>query len=216
MAKPIDLSKVSVTGAGSGFFVSPAGTILTNKHVVDACERIVVLSSGNEPAWGRPLARDGAADLALIETLLRPAAVARLGGTPDARLGEEVVVAGFRGSKQERSPYVGEGRITWVPGPKDKLVMLAFAGHAEPGMSGGPLLDARSQLAGVVFAAVANEHPGKDAEFGYAIQMGVVRGFLAKHGVHPGGAVAAQEGNREVAKAAARQMTVRLLCVGAS
>jgi S1-C subfamily serine protease len=170
----------------------------------------------NEPAWGRVVARDRDADLALIETKLRPAAVAKLRGASDPPVGERVLIAGFRGARQDLWAYVAEGKVTRIPAEGDGLVFLSFAGHVESGMSGGPLLDSRGQVAGVNFVRLETSEDGEvNGEFGYAIHTPTVRRFLAKHGV-PYAAGSQQQSTAadgEATAAIARQITVRVFCV---
>jgi S1-C subfamily serine protease len=79
--------------AGTGFFVSASGHVLTNAHVVEGFDWVQVCLEGEMPHPARVVARDSGNDLALLETDYQPKAfpVFRC----DVAVGEDVATYGF-------------------------------------------------------------------------------------------------------------------------
>jgi uncharacterized protein len=131
---------------GTAFFVSDNGAALTNAHVVEKCQQIRVAGGR-----ARLLARDGANDLALLETDQRPAkwATWRL----SLRQGEDIVVYGFPLTGVLSSGgNVVTGNVTALAGLGDDSRYLQISAPVQLGNSGGPLFDRYGNVVGVVVA----------------------------------------------------------------
>lgn len=212
---PANPHDYALIGVGSGFFVTPGGTVLTNAHVVDPCEELLVHSAGARPVTARVAAADPISDLAVVETRLRPPAVASIRTAPDAAVGERVLIVGFPGESESQWPHIGPGIVTRLPPPGGgRLVALSFVGHAEGGMSGGPLLDEQGRVAGVVFAASEPVSSRNETwrEHGSAIEATAVRDFLSRSGVRYSSADGTTPQPHLDVDALARAMTVRVFC----
>src|SRR5262245_49405787 len=82
-------------GAGSGFIIDPDGSILTNFHVIDRAERIVVKLSDGRSLRARVVGVDPDTDIALIKVDgQRGLPVARIGDSGTLRVGEWVCAIG--------------------------------------------------------------------------------------------------------------------------
>ena len=133
---------------GSGFFVSHDGLVLTNAHVVENCRQTTVRSPDNV-GQGSILARDTQNDLALLASGLKPIRVATL--RTSAKLGEEVVVFGYPLSGLlASSGNVTTGIVSALAGLRDDSRLLQISAPIQPGNSGGPVLDRRGDVIGVV------------------------------------------------------------------
>jgi hypothetical protein len=105
---------------GSGFFVTQAGHLLTNAHVVNNCTSIAVKTSGGQSGVARVIALDQNDDLALlkIERRADTTVAFRIGRPP--RAGESAVVFGYPLSQLLASTgNVTTGVITALAGPLD-------------------------------------------------------------------------------------------------
>ena len=165
---------------------------------------------------GRVLARDSRNDLALIETTMRPANVARF--RTAVKLGERVSVFGY--------PYTGilsssgnfsAGNITAVTGIGDDTSMLQISAPVQPGNSGGPLLDETGNVVGVVvskldalkIAAIVKDIP---QNINFAIRATTVTTFLQANNISFNvGSPGLVRPPEEIADQAKR-MSVRLEC----
>jgi S1-C subfamily serine protease len=173
--------------AGTGFFITTKGHMLTNSHVVSGCATVSVSVKTDMPRNGRVLAQDKTNDLAIIATDLTPDAVASMRG--NVRLGEQVEAFGF--------PFSGLlssggnftlGNVTALTGMRDDSRILQISAPVQPGNSGGPLLDEAGRVVGVVVsklnaikvALVAEDIP---QNINFAIKANVARSFVESQGI---------------------------------
>jgi len=137
--------------AGSGFFVSKAGHVLTNAHVVKDCTTITARPDGATPVPVQLLARDGANDLAVLKL---PGPVERtLPIRGSVRLGEGIAAFGFPHS--DLLATTGNftlGNVTALAGLRDDTRYLQVSAPVQSGNSGGPLVDGSGNVVGVVTA----------------------------------------------------------------
>lgn len=156
-------------GAGSGFFISPDGYLLTNHHVVAGGDMVTVRLQDERELAGRVIGSDENLDVALVKVDPEaPLPYVELGDSDAARVGDWVVAIG-NPFGLSHSVTVGiisaKGRVLGA-GPYDDFIQTDAA--INPGNSGGPLfnlsgevvgintaIDARAQ--GVGFSVPANE-----------------------------------------------------------
>lgn len=200
--------------SGSGFFVTVDGHLVTNHHVVDGCRRI----ARGDGAELTLLATDRANDLALLKG--PPVAdAASLRSGPDARQGEDVLTYGFPlQGMLSSSGQLGAGMVTALAGLRDHPGHLQIDVPVQPGNSGGPLLDRRGQVVGVVVAKlnalrVAQMTGDIPQNINFAVKLAPVKALLDARGVHyrSGTAAAGSQTNLEIADAA-RGFTTPVFC----
>lgn len=144
-------------GAGSGVIINEDGTILTNSHVVDEANEIMVILYDKQEYKARVVGRDQKTDLAVIkiEAGTRFHA-AKLGDSDSLRVGEWVLAVGnpFGLSNTITSGIVSaKGRIIGA-GPYDDFIQTDAP--INPGNSGGPLFNMRGEVIGINTAIVPN------------------------------------------------------------
>jgi S1-C subfamily serine protease len=125
------------------------GLVITNWHVVrDAPANVIVVFPDGFQSLGRVLRMDSNWDLAAIlinKPNAAPVRVAR-----DApRIGEPLTIAGY-GSGSYRS-VSGECTQYLAPSLEHPYELVELAASARQGDSGGPILNSRGELAGVLF-----------------------------------------------------------------
>src|SRR3954468_13993398 len=82
-------------GAGTGFIIDAGGLILTNHHVVDGADRIMLRLTGGGTLHATRIGSDPDPDIALIKVeSTRPLPYATLGDSDALRVGEWVVAIG--------------------------------------------------------------------------------------------------------------------------
>lgn len=158
---------VAMTGSG---FVVAEGLLATNAHVVAGVDSVLVELPGREAREGRVVYFDGVDDIALV-------AVDALGAPPltltdDLDAGDAAVVQGYPHGgpfTSGNATVLSEGTVP-VPdiyesssAPRE---IYALAADVQPGNSGGPLLTATGEAAGIVFGRGAD-----GAGRGYAIAL---------------------------------------------
>jgi S1-C subfamily serine protease len=166
--------------SGSGW-VTPAGLVVTNAHVVAGQDDTTVQLRGEGPALdAEAVAFDARDDVAVlrVDGLQAPG----LALDDDVPAGTEAALLGF----PENGPYdVRPARLgaaqqalaqdAYGNGPVTRSI-LPLRGLVRHGNSGGPLVDEAGRVAGTVFAAtVGDGRPG-----GYAVPNAVVADALAR------------------------------------
>lgn len=134
---------------GSGFIISADGNILTNAHVVDGADEVLVKLTDKREFKAKVLGTDKRTDIALIKIEASGLPVARLGDPEKLRVGEWVVAIG--------SPFGFENSVTAgivsAKGralPQESFVPFIQTDAAiNPGNSGGPLFNMKGEVIGV-------------------------------------------------------------------
>jgi serine protease Do len=83
-----------VRGQGSGFIVSADGVILTNAHVVQDAQEVVVKLTDRREYRAKVLGSDKSTDVAVLKIEAKNLPTVRLGATKDLRVGEWVLAIG--------------------------------------------------------------------------------------------------------------------------
>lgn len=176
---------------GTGFLVAD-GRVMTNHHVVDACNRVILRSPAGPWLEARPPARtDAALDLAVLNVpgLTGPALAFRSG--PAVRRGEGVVAYGFPlAGLLSSDPKLTRGEVNGLRGIGDNPNQYQISAEVQPGNSGGPLVDMQGNIVGVVVsklnAQAVQRRTGDIAQnVNFAVQGGAAREFLRRAGVEP-------------------------------
>lgn len=153
--RPKEVRKEKGFATGTGFFVSTNGHLVTNFHVIEGSNDITVsLPSQGSTFKARVIQNDPANDIALlkIEKATQPIPIA---SQFSRSKGDEVLTLGYplvsiQGQEQKAS----FGRINALTGIKDDIRFLQIDIPIQPGNSGGPLLDDRGLVVGVVTATL--------------------------------------------------------------
>ncbi|WP_435532072.1 Do family serine endopeptidase [Roseateles amylovorans] len=139
-----------VRGQGSGFIVSNDGIILTNAHVVQDAQEVVVKLTDRREFRAKVLGSDKSTDVAVLKIEAKNLPMVRLGATKDLRVGEWVLAIGSPfGFENSVSAGVisAKGRSL---GPEESRVPFLQTDVAiNPGNSGGPLFNARGEVVGI-------------------------------------------------------------------
>ena len=179
------------TLSGSGVVIGAKGEILTNSHVVDACQTITVkLASGNSET-GAVLARDERNDLAVVRLVGAsnlPASVASFREGIPLRAGDVIVALGYPLSGLlATDANLSVGNVSALAGLADDSRYVQISAPVQPGNSGGPLLDASGHLVGIVTAKlnavrIARFTGDIPQNVNFALKAEVARTFLdSKH-----------------------------------
>lgn len=145
------------SGVGSGVVISEEGVILTNLHVVQGARRILVTFADGLESEARVIAAQPENDLAVIKAMRLPDDLqpATLGSSQNLQPGDEVVAVGFPFGI---GPSVSAGVVSGLNrsfGSEDKTLMRGLIqadAAANPGNSGGPLVNMAGEVVGIVTA----------------------------------------------------------------
>src|SRR2546426_1690437 len=175
--------------SGSGVIVDPAGYILTNNHVVENAQAIIVRLSDARKLPARLVGRDVKTDLAVLKVDgAGPLPVAELGDSDRLRVGQWVIAIGnpFGLDRTVTAGIVSATARTRV-GVATYENFIQTDASINPGNSGGPLLNLDGKVVGINTAIVAS---GQGIGFSIPVNMArdvmrqlisrgrVVRGWL--------------------------------------
>ena len=136
---------------GSGFIIA-ADRVMTNEHVVNGCNRIILRTPEGRWLAATPPARvDAALDLALLAVPGLPGPILPFRAGPPVRRGEGVVAYGFPlAGLLSSDPKLTRGEVNGLAGIADNRNQIQISAEVQPGNSGGPLLDMQGHIVGVV------------------------------------------------------------------
>jgi len=164
-------------GLGSGFLIDRNGTILTNNHVVENADKIIVRLSDQREMPAKLLGRDPKTDIAVIKIEAKDdLPVVTLGDADKLEVGEWVAAMG--------SPFGLDNTITagivsakgraLGAGPYDDFIQTDAS--INPGNSGGPLINMAGQVIGINTAIFSRN--GGNMGIGFAISINLVKDLL--------------------------------------
>jgi len=140
-------AKLELYATGSGFYVSAAGHIVTNDHVVDGCKEMR-LANGTVLDV---IITDKANDLALLKAPKPGASFVRFRDGRGVRTGEAILIAGFPLRDEISSEInVTTGNVSSLAGPNNDRTLIQITAPVQHGNSGGPVLDLSGNVVGVV------------------------------------------------------------------
>jgi serine protease Do len=156
-------------GMGSGFITSADGFILTNNHVVQGADEIIVKMADGREIKAELKGSDDKLDVALLKINDKaPLPFAELGDSDSLEVGEWVMAIGnpFGLSHTVTAGIVSaKGRVIGS-GPYDDYIQTDAS--INPGNSGGPLFSSSGKVIGINTAIIAN---GQGIGFAIPVNM---------------------------------------------
>jgi serine protease Do len=162
---------------GSGFIIDADGTILTNNHVVENAQKILVKLSDEQEYEAKVVGRDTKTDIAIIKVNTKTALTAvSLGDSDTLEVGEWVMAIGnpfgldstvTSGIVSAKGRHIGQG-------PYDNFIQTDAS--INPGNSGGPLINLRGEVVGINTAIFSRS--GGNIGIGFAIPINLVKELL--------------------------------------
>ena len=159
-------------GQGSGVIIDSSGLVLTNAHVVERVDRVIITLQNGNQVDGTVVGTDQVTDLALVKIKESPGlSSAKLGDSEGIQVGDWAIALG--------TPYGLESTVTLgivsslhrdinTLGFSDKRLDLIQTDAAiNPGNSGGPLINSNGEVIGI--NTLVRSGPG--AGLGFAIPI---------------------------------------------
>lgn len=170
-------------GSGSGVIIADDGFIVTNNHVIDQADEIMVSLNDNTMHKAQVVGTDPATDLALLKIQPeRPLPSIEFGNSEDLQVGEWVlavgnpfdltstVTAGIVSAKA-RNINILRGDAQREIFPVESFIQTDAA--VNPGNSGGALVNASGQLVGINTAIASKT--GSYSGYSFAVPVSIVR-----------------------------------------
>jgi serine protease Do len=134
-------------GVGSGFVLSSDGYIMTNAHVVDGADEVLVTLTDKREFKARIVGADKRTDVAVVKIQATGLPAIKVGDVSRLKVGEWVMAIG--------SPFGLENSVTaGIVSAKqrdtgDYLPFIQTDVAINPGNSGGPLINMRGEVVGI-------------------------------------------------------------------
>ncbi len=162
---------------GSGVIIGTNGTILTNAHVVNNADRILVRLSDKREFPAEMVAKDLKTDIAIIKIDAKEKLqTAQLGDSDGLQVGEWVMAVGnpFGLDNTVTSGIVSATGRHIGAGPFDNFIQTNAT--INPGNSGGPLVNGRGEVIGINLAIV--NQGGGNSGIAFATPISLVKELL--------------------------------------
>lgn len=164
------------TAVGTGVVIDDSGTILTNLHVARAARKLRVQFFDGTEADAVIVGARPDLDLAIIRPSILPDDLlpATLGASGSLRPGDEVVAVGFPfgiGPSASAGVVSGLLRVLEREGEATMRNLIQFDAAANPGNSGGPLVNADGEVVGIVTAILNPSGLRTFAGIAFAVTM---------------------------------------------
>jgi serine protease Do len=134
-------------GVGSGFILSGDGFIMTNAHVVDGADEVIVTMTDKREFKARIVGADKRSDVAVVKIEATGLPFVKIGDVSRLKVGEWVMAIG--------SPFNLENTVTaGIVSAKqrdtgDLIPLIQTDVAINPGNSGGPLINLRGEVVGI-------------------------------------------------------------------
>jgi len=166
-----------VKSLGSGFIINKIGYILTNDHVVENADKIVVTLTDGRDYNAKVIGRDSKTDVALLKIdAAGPLPAAPLGDSSNLRVGQWVMAIGNPfGFDHSVTAGIVSAKTRFIPGSYNDYIQTDAS--INPGNSGGPLIDLQGAVIGVNSAIYTRT--GSSMGIGFAIPINLVKEEIA-------------------------------------
>ena len=142
-------AETPMSGMGSGFIVKPDGVILTNAHVVDKADEVIVRLTDKREFKAKVVGVDKLTDVAVLKIDGKDLPTVKIGSTKNSNVGDWVVAIG--------SPFGFDNTVTaGIISAKSRALpdegyvpFLQTDVAINPGNSGGPLFNLNGEVVGI-------------------------------------------------------------------
>ena len=165
-------------GMGSGFVYSDEGYVITNQHVVQDAEKVMITFLDGEAYIGNVVGSDRDLDIAVVKveptnTYLQPI---KIGDSSELKVGEKIVAIGnpFGLSGSMTSGIVSQmGRLLPQETGYSIPDVIQTDAAINPGNSGGPLINMKGEVVGINTAI--QSATGEFSGIGFAVPSNTVK-----------------------------------------
>ncbi|MEO1094292.1 MAG: HhoA/HhoB/HtrA family serine endopeptidase [Cyanobacteria bacterium J06638_28] len=145
-------------GTGSGFIIDSAGVILTNAHVIEGADRVIVTLKDGREFPGEVVGTDPLTDIAVIQVDASDLPTVTLGDSEQLRPGEWAIAIGNPlglDNTVTAGIISATGRSSaQIQVPDKRVSFIQTDAAINPGNSGGPLLNEFGEVIGVNTAII--------------------------------------------------------------
>lgn len=166
------------TGAGSGVILTADGYIVTNNHVVEGADELLVKLNDNREFKARIIGLDKTTDLALIKVEAKDLPAIKVGSSEALKLGEWVLAIGNPyGLTSTVTAGIVSAKARSLGGGNGIESFIQTDAAINPGNSGGALVNAQGDLVGI--NAMLYSQTGSFTGYGFAIPTTIMNKVVA-------------------------------------
>ena len=171
-------------GLGTGVIIDDAGDILTSLHVVADATKIQVTFADGTQSDAIVISAQPEIDIAVLQAQVMPAQfIPAILGNPGAmQVGDEAFVVGnpFGLHNSMSSGVISGFNRTFQPPNRDEPIegLIQFDAAANPGNSGGPLLNRNGHVIGIVTGIVNPTDENFFVGIGFAVPIATAAGGI--------------------------------------
>ena len=160
-------------GAGSGVIISSDGYIVTNNHVVDGADELLVTLNDNKEYSARIIGADATTDLALIKIDGKNLPAIQIANSDDVKVGEWVLAVGNPlGLNNTVTAGIVSAKARSMQEPGKVTSMIQTDAAINQGNSGGALVNTSGALIGI--NAMIYSQTGSNIGYGFAIPTSIM------------------------------------------
>ena len=167
-------------GVGSGVIVSADGTILTNNHVVDGAEKIIVQMNDKRSFEAKIVGTDPPSDLAVLKIEQQNLPFLNLGNSDNVRVGDIVLAIGNPlgiGQTVTAGIISAKGRQTGISDGTFEDFLQTDA-PINRGNSGGALVNISGELIGINSQILSGGNSGGNIGIGFSIPSNMAKSVM--------------------------------------
>jgi serine protease Do len=199
---PQQHGEVPMRGQGSGFILRDDGIVLTNAHVVDGADEVMVKLTDKREFKAKVLGVDKTSDVAVLKIDAKNLPTIKIGSAANTRVGEWVLAIGSPfGFENTATAGIVSAKSRSLP--DDNYVPFIQTDVAvNPGNSGGPLFNMAGEVIGINSQIYSRSGGYQGLSFAIPIEVVMkVEEQIVKHGKVQRGrlGIAIQEVNQSLA-----------------
>lgn len=172
-----------VQGQGSGFILRADGIVLTNAHVIDGADEVLVKLIDKREFKAKVLGADKATDVAVLKIDAQALPTLKIGSSTNTRVGEWVLAIGSPfGFENSATAGIVSAKSRALP--DDNYVPFIQTDVAvNPGNSGGPLFNMAGEVIGINSQIYSRSGGYQGLSFAIPIEVAMkVEAQIVKHG----------------------------------
>ncbi len=144
------------TARGTAFAVAPSGVLLTTFHIVDAATSIRVTCPGLSPVTAEVTQHAESNDLAILKITAQTLDYLTLAQPRSVKVGERVFTVGYPATNVlGTEAKFTDGSVNALSGVGGEATFIQTSVAIQPGSSGGPLLNEKGEVIGVMTSTAA-------------------------------------------------------------
>jgi serine protease Do len=172
-----------VRGQGSGFIVREDGIVLTNAHVINDADEVIVRLNDKREFKAKVLGADKASDVAVLKVEAHDLPTVKIGSSTATRVGEWVLAIGSPfGFESSATAGIVSAKSRSLP--DDNYVPFIQTDVAvNPGNSGGPLFNMAGEVIGINSQIYSRTGGYQGLSFAIPIDVAIsIQDQILKHG----------------------------------